>query len=103
MIDSIDSFRELLQGMPLEKGQSINPPILDTGESAFAFEIFSTEVEEVWRIARGLLSQTQRWPVATTCWNGGSTWSEAILNEDFFFDSWNSCFAHIRFLASSKR
>ena len=63
----------------------IETPVLDTGEKVLAIEIAGNEVEQAWRIARSLVSETGRWPLATAFWHGGgATFEERMRNEDLF-------------------
>lgn len=85
MIASLHELRTLLSDTPLSGRQMLELLVLDTPERAFAIEIRSGEVEESWRIARGLLSQTGRWPVVVACWSGfGGSWSDTVKGEDLF-------------------
>jgi len=86
MIASTRDLSRVLAGSPLEGREIVEVPVLDTGEVAYAIEISSAEVESAWRVARGLLPRTQRWPVATTFWTAvdGSAWTDWALEADFF-------------------
>jgi hypothetical protein len=86
MSASTRDLSRILAGSLLESRDIAEVPVLNTGEMAYAIQISSAEVESAWRIARGLLPRTQRWPVATTFWAAadGSTWTDRVLEADFF-------------------
>ncbi len=84
MVDSIVEFTQRLGGTPLAGRKLLSLPILDTPERAYAMITSPGEMEQLWRAARELVPTTQRWPLITTCWNGGLSVQDAIMNEDFF-------------------
>lgn len=84
MIQSIAELKASLAGTPLAERSSLELPILDTDEIAFALQISGDEVESAWHIARSRLDQTQRWPVSFGFWVDKYRWPDDILEEDFF-------------------
>lgn len=85
LVDSPDAFHAALAQSPLAGREIIELPILDTVECAYAIETNGVEMEEVWKIARGLVETTQRWPVLAMC-HGDSPLplKERLLEQDFF-------------------
>ena len=83
MINSIDELAKLLKGTKLEQYEKVSLPVLDTDEVALFIEIPVEGLEDSWRVARGLLEQTGRWPIVSTSWEN-STFPQSLIDEDVF-------------------
>ena len=86
MLTSTQVFQELLASSVLKTAEVATLPILDTDEHAFAIQIDPGKVLENWTVARGLLDQTGRWPIVTTCWTQEKGGLEHRLLEQNFFN-----------------
>ena len=84
MIASAQALQDLLASTALTSAAVATLPILDSDELAFAIEIDSGKVLESWSVAQGLLAQTGRWPIVTTCWTGGGNFERRLLEQNFF-------------------
>lgn len=85
-VDSVSALVSALAGTPLENRPVVMLPILDTGECAYAVEIVGKEVESAWRVARGLVGETGRWPLVVMSWSGREQtgWENQLRSEDLF-------------------
>lgn len=83
--DTLDSFKQLLQGTAFADRNIVELPILDSPEKAYVLAVGIDEMEDLWRTARGLVPQTGRWPLITTSWAGQSPeLHETLINADLF-------------------
>lgn len=83
--DTLDSFRQTLQGTAFAERTIVELPILDSPEKAYALAVGIDEMEDLWRTARGLLPRTGRWPLITSSWAGTSPeLHDTLINADLF-------------------
>jgi hypothetical protein len=74
-----------LSATALADRELVELAVLDSGEHAFALEVRAAEAQSCWRVARGLVEQTRRWPVITHCWQReGSSLREILDNAELF-------------------
>lgn len=85
MLNTLESLRELLKETVLKDADiaQINIPLTD--EIAIAIKVDLENSLNSWSLLKDLLSQTQRYPVITTCWGASmGSWENTIKSEDFF-------------------
>ena len=83
MINSIDELAKLLKGTKLEQYDKISLPVLDMDEVALFVEIPVEGFEDSWKIARGLLDRTGRWPVVSCSW-GNESFPKSVTEDNVF-------------------
>lgn len=84
MIDSAAEISALFAGSLLAGRQVLELPILKTDERAFVLPIEPGEMEAAWRVARGQLPRSGRWPVAVLLTGDGKDWASKVRKSDLF-------------------
>lgn len=89
MIEKLEELQAALEQTSLEGREAIRLDVLDTREAAFAIRIEPDEVLSAWRVARGLVGATGRWPVVVSCigpLDGGDemAWRDRVVTADLF-------------------
>ncbi|MCE9593213.1 MAG: DUF4253 domain-containing protein [Planctomycetes bacterium] len=85
MISKLAELAHIVSGTPLEGREALTLPVLDTDELAFAVSIDPTGVDDAWRVARGLVERTGRWPVVVSCFGADvGSWADQLAEQDLF-------------------
>ena len=81
MIRTTDELSTLLRGTSREGHQVIPLDVPKDEDQALAVEVDGRELIDAWKVCRGLLDETGRWPVATLSWFGSGDWAASLVDE----------------------
>ncbi|MBF2096957.1 MAG: hypothetical protein IGQ88_01075 [Gloeomargaritaceae cyanobacterium C42_A2020_066] len=84
MIQDEPTLRDLLSQTHLVDAAVATLEVSGTAEIAFAIDIPTEDPVSTWFLLRGLMPQTDRWPLLTTSWSKASSWEATVAAADFF-------------------